>query len=432
MTVGRGLWLGAMVAVQASWFLVRGSLTGEPIDASMGWIVAAALAAGVVAASPAATRLRRLLSPLAERPRLATISVAALGFAVGAFSATVQPAPVLDEAFVQEAARSVADDGVQGLVRAYRENEWLARRHPPLGPVVFGVGLAAGLDLHGLRLVSAALLGLTAALTAVIAHGLYGMRTALRAGALLATLPLLARMSGIAMNELLVTALATATVLLALSAIRAAPPSRPLAYGAALGAAIGAAILVKYTMTLLAPAALGLAIVHRRVRELWKTLAVAFAIAAFVFAGWWLALDAMGSAGAQLDWLAYGSRAGLGSSFGRWSTGQALATKLPSAIGLYQLPLLLVGLWTAWGKGRPEAATLLVWIATISIPLLLTLPENRYFLPAFPAVAILLALGLERLPSWRHDVLLLALLLCLVTVAYYGSLEVRTPAELAF
>jgi 4-amino-4-deoxy-L-arabinose transferase-like glycosyltransferase len=279
--------------------------------------------------------------------------------------------------------------------------------------------------------VSAALLGLTAALTAVIAHRLYGMRAALRAGALLATLPLLVRMGGIAMNELLITALATATVLIVLSAIRAAPPSRPLAYGAALGSAIGAAMLVKYTMALLAPAALGLAIVNGRVRELGKTLAVAFAITAFVFVAWWLALDAMGAAEAQLAWLFGVSRSGLGSPFGRWSAGEALVAKLPSAIGLYQLPLLLVGLHAAWGRGRPQAATLLVWIATISIPLLLTLPENRYFLPAFPAVAILLALGLERLPPWRGDVLLLALLLCLVTVAYYGSLEVRTPAQLA-
>jgi hypothetical protein len=430
MRLGRGVWLAAMVGVQVAWFSIRSISTGEPFDASIGWIVAASLASGILAATPIARRLGGALSSLTSRPHLALLAVALLGFAAGAFSAAVQPVPSLDEAFAHEAARSIGRDGLDGLVRSYRENEWLARRHPPLGPVVFGAGVAAGLDLRGLRLLSAVLLGLTAALTTRIARELYGSPTDVRAGAAIATLPLLVRMGGLAMNELLLTCLGTAAVGITISLARGGSSDRPRVRALALGATIGAATLVKYTMALLAPTALGIAIVQRRVFDLWKTLAMAFGIAGLLWSAWWLTLHEMGVAQAQLDWLTRYSQAGLGSLFGPWSMGEAIAAKLPSAIGLYQLPLLLVGLRAAWDRGFAEAATLLVWIATISIPLLLTLPENRYFLPAFPAVAILLALGLGRLPAWRDDVLVLAILLSLVTVAYYGSLEMRTPARL--
>lgn len=430
MSIGRSAWLVAMVGVQAAWFCVRSLFAGEPFDASIGWILAATLVSGaLVAATPIACGLGGAIASLASRPRLALLAVALLGFAAGAISSELQPAPSLDEGFVLDAARSMARGGLDGLVAAYRQNEWLARRHPPLGPTLFGAGVAAGLDLHGLRLLSAALLGLTAALTTRIAQSLYGSPTDVRAGVAVATLPLLVRMGGLAMNELLLTAVATAAVLVALSLSRSAAPDRPGRDGVALGAAIGVAVLIKYTMSLLAPAAIGIALVHRRLINRRRSLAVACGIAGLVFAAWWFALRAIGAADAQIDWLTRYSLAGLGSSFGPWSAGEAIAAKLPSAIGLYHLPLLLVGLRAAWGKGFAGAGTLLVWIATISLPLLLTLPENRYFLPAFPAIAILLALGLDRLPDWRDDALLLALLLSLVTVAYYGSLEVRTPAR---
>jgi len=53
----------------------------------------------------------------------------------------------------------------------------------------------------------------------------------------------------------------------------------------------------------------------------------------------------------------------------------------------------------------------------------LTLPDNRYFLPAFPALAIVAARGLEGLPDGRTEAIVLALVLCATVVIYFLTIE---------
>jgi hypothetical protein len=60
--------------------------------------------------------------------------------------------------------------------------------------------------------------------------------------------------------------------------------------------------------------------------------------------------------------------------------------------------------------------------------LLLTLPDNRYFLPAFPAVALVGAQALAGRPRWSARVLLLAFLLCAVTLAFYARIDLAQHA----
>ena len=58
------------------------------------------------------------------------------------------------------------------------------------------------------------------------------------------------------------------------------------------------------------------------------------------------------------------------------------------------------------------------------------MPDNRYFLPAYPAIAMLGAHGLSRLGAGRGRALLLAALLCAVTLAYYAQVDLAQRAFL--
>jgi hypothetical protein len=59
----------------------------------------------------------------------------------------------------------------------------------------------------------------------------------------------------------------------------------------------------------------------------------------------------------------------------------------------------------------------------VFVPLLLTLPDNRYFMPAFPALMLLGARALLDRPRWAAQVLVLAWLLCALTLAFYAHID---------
>ncbi len=87
----------------------------------------------------------------------------------------------------------------------------------------------------------------------------------------------------------------------------------------------------------------------------------------------------------------------------------ALFLRLLSGIGVFNLPLLLCGGWAVVRRPVPAARFLLLWIASVCTPLVLTLPGPRYFLPAVPALAIRRARGLEGAPHGRDRIVLPAL-----------------------
>ncbi len=52
----------------------------------------------------------------------------------------------------------------------------------------------------------------------------------------------------------------------------------------------------------------------------------------------------------------------------------------------------------------------LLWIAAVFLPLMLTLPGPRYFLPAFPALTLAMVCGLEHAGEAAERIVMLALL----------------------
>jgi hypothetical protein len=76
-----------------------------------------------------------------------------------------------------------------------------------------------------------------------------------------------------------------------------------------------------------------------------------------------------------------------------------LTSRLPSALGAPQVPLALAGAWQALRRRDEGDRLLLVWVGVMWIGLMLTLPDHRYFVPSFPALALLAARGLRDLPG---------------------------------
>jgi hypothetical protein len=95
---------------------------------------------------------------------------------------------------------------------------------------------------------------------------------------------------------------------------------------------------------------------------------------------------------------------------GRWWLLGSLLFRVPSGLGTYNLPLLLLGGWQLLRRRSPADRCVLLWITAVFLPLILTLPGPRYFLPAFPALTIAMACGLERISEAAERAVLLALL----------------------
>jgi hypothetical protein len=83
----------------------------------------------------------------------------------------------------------------------------------------------------------------------------------------------------------------------------------------------------------------------------------------------------------------------LTSEWGRGFLLNSLLTKLPSGLGAYNLPLILLGLWQLVSRAPRKASDwyVLLWIGMTSLLLILTLPDHRYFMMIFPALAIAMA-----------------------------------------
>jgi hypothetical protein len=94
----------------------------------------------------------------------------------------------------------------------------------------------------------------------------------------------------------------------------------------------------------------------------------------------------------------------------RWMIN-SIGTRLTSAIGLHNLPLLALGAWLALRRRQAGDAQALAWIVVISVILVLTLPDHRYFMPTFPAMALLMGQALKERPPAAERALLLSLLL---------------------
>ncbi|MFM7140634.1 MAG: glycosyltransferase family 39 protein, partial [Alphaproteobacteria bacterium] len=378
----------AMVLLQIAWVLVRsGVVTSVGLPIAAEGVVLALFAGALVAAMPARSieRLDRGLEALARDARGAAALTVAAALVIGVGGALVQQVPSWDERFMMPAVRLAADEGLSTFFEKYASLEWLGRQHPPLPVLVYAaIRRVTGCDLLGLRLATV-LLGAASLLAALsVARRLVRPGTALLSILLLLASPLFVRIESAAMNDLFVTAFFLAALDLVLRISRA-----PSTGGAILlGLCVGCGLVSKYTMTIASPV-LAVAALHegtlwRRRREWAIGVAVAAAIAgAWVFLGL-----RIGVFGGQAEWFDEMARTSTGSSYGFHNALEAIFTKLPSGLGVYLMPILAGGVAAFARSGGASARLLAAWVALVSLPLLVTLPDNRYFLPAYPALSI--------------------------------------------
>jgi len=314
------------------------------------------------------------------------------------------------------ASYSVARNGVLSLFENYDRRPWLGKQHPPLVPIIYGsaMRLLGTSQLAG-RVVTAVFTLGTGWLTYLIGCRLFNRQTALLGALLLFSFPLVFRLGAAAMVEMPLTFFFTLTVWLTLRVVERPSWDRWLLVG--LAAAAG--FLTKYTMVFILPLLVGIVAVRGTKKQTVRLAGVGLLVTVGLGAG--LELFASRVAVLQQQLATVWEYAGLvlTNEYGRRVLFETVTNRLPSALGVYNLPLLALGGIFIIKRRRPVDWVVLLWLLSVWLPLFLTLPDHRYFLPSFPAVALLSALGLQQVGQGMARGLLLSLLFAASTLYLY-------------
>ncbi|VAW31166.1 hypothetical protein MNBD_CHLOROFLEXI01-4664 [hydrothermal vent metagenome] len=306
------------------------------------------------------------------------------------------------------AATVVAQDGIGELFENYDRRPWLGKQHPPLVPIIYGLGMRViGVSQLAARSITVVFALGTGWLTYLIGRRLFNRQTALLAALLLFTFPLVFRLGAAAMVETPLTFFFTLTVFLALR-LAERPSAARLLW---VGLAFGAGLLSKYTMVFALPLVFGIITVRGSFKQAVRYFSLMGIIGALLLAGWLLFANQLDILQRQVSTIMEYAGLVLTTEYGRQVLFETMSNRLPSALGVYNLPLLAVGGLFVLKRRQPVDWVLLFWILSVWLPLSLTLPDHRYFLPSFPAIALMAALGLQQIPKGMARGLLLALLL---------------------
>ncbi len=333
-----------------------------------------------------------------------------LGLLIGAallIFASQQRVWAFDEEGNIRAATAVAREGVRELFQNYDRRPWLGKQHPPLVPIIYGLGMRLlGVSQMAARTITAVFALGSGLLTYIIGRRLFNRQIALLAALLLFTFPLVFRLGAAAMVETPLTFFFTLTVLLTLRLAERPSLGRLLL----VGLAFGVGLLSKYTMVFVLPLAFGIITIQGSFKQAVRYFVLMGVVGAVLLAGWLLFANQLDILQQQFSTIMQYAGLVLTTEYGRQVLFETMSNRLPSALGVYNLPLLAVGGLLIVNRRRPADWIVLFWILSVWLPLSLTLPDHRYFLPSFPAVALLAALGLQQIPKGMARGLLLALL----------------------
>ena len=343
-----------------------------------------------------------------------------------------------DEQSGLTAANIISTEGLHSAYTAFRRVGWLGQQHPPLFPIIFSLTLKLpGPDLLYMRLVSVFFLAGTLVVTYFLGRELYSRAIGFLAAILLLSFPLVIRLSAAAMMDIPLAFFFSLALLLLLRLSRA--PSYWLA-GAA-GVVIGLGLLTKYIMVLVFLVLFLYFLFFKSFRKITSYLFVVAVISMSMLAIWLLYANHIGILSRQFDKIlnfvgSYHVIRNMEESTQETTSTQPVAdevlstdprdlmqngifrlgleslfTRIPSSLGVYHAPLILFGLLYLLKRHKSVDLMILLWIGGVSGVLFLTLPDHRYFLPIFPAIAIALANVLVRFPDYSERAILLSLLL---------------------
>ncbi len=356
-------------------------------------------------------KVRQVKVYLIEHEKLLLLTLSVFTLCVGVIYARYQRLWPYDEENSFKAATILATEGVRPFFDQYAKIDWLGRWHPPLTPVLYGFALRLfGVNLFVMRLVTLVLATTTVIITYLIGRQLYDRETGLVGTFLLLSFPLYLRQGTVAMTDLPVTFFFALTMLLVFYLVQ--KPTYWLAV--VTGLILGAGFLTKYTMVFIGPVLLSYFVVNTQFRRRILYLMVTGLVASIVMAGWFGYAYQIGVLTHQETNIIteFEPAYFLTTSDGiKWLLDSIL-TKFTSALGVYNLPLIALGLWYLARRRRQADLLILLWFAIVSLILLFTMPDHRYFMPTFPAIALLMAQGLKKIPSVAETTVVLALLYC--------------------
>ncbi|MEW5871249.1 MAG: glycosyltransferase family 39 protein [Chloroflexota bacterium] len=311
-----------------------------------------------------------------------------------------------DENLVMGVAVPLAEKGLGHLLEIYRSSSYM-RQHPPLLFVLFALALRLfNMNLLALRYITLVFALLTLVVTFRLGKELYDRATGIIGALFLFSFPLFMRLGTTGMSDMPVTFFFLLSIYLLTRFVRA--PSVWLAI--ATGASLAIGMMVKYTMVFILPVLFAFFIFIPEFRKFRRAFYAGLALAAILLSAWLVYAWQAGVLANQFKTLASYSTVVFRTEIGKSFLLESLFTRLPSAIGPYNLPLILLGLKSALQARRSADKTLFLWASIVFVLLCLTLPDHRYFMPTFPAVALLMARGLEGLPESRNRLVALSLL----------------------
>ena len=314
------------------------------------------------------------------------------------------------------ASTTVARNGVRALFENYDRRPWLGKQHPPLVPIMYGTAMRLiGTSQLAGRLATAVFALGTGWVTYLIGRRLFDRQTALLAGLLLFSFPMVFRLGAAAMVETPLTFFFTLTVLLTLRLAERPTVGRLLL----VGLAIGAGLLSKYTMLFALPLVFGIIAVRGSFKLAVRYFGVLGIIGGVLLGGWLLFANQLDLLQRQFATIMEYAGLVMTNEYGRRVLFETYSNRLPSALGVYNLPLFALGGIFIINRRRSVDWVILFWILSVWLPLSLTLPDHRYFLPSFPALALVAALGLQQIPKGMARGLLLALLFGASTLYLY-------------
>lgn len=433
------LLVGAMITLQIIWLVsiwLTGASTNYPKLLRLG-LFTAVVGLGVLFWPRSVQRVvDSLRGRIEQNPMGILLVLSALTMAIGLIYGNYQRVWTWDEEQNFEASRIFATQGLHAFFEEYDTYPWLANQHPPLIPIINGLAMRVfGLDLLVIRSISLVFTVGVVLITFLLGRRLYNQRVAFLAASFVLTFPLVFRIGAAGLIDIQVTFFFALSIYLLLRLA-----DRPTLWHAlGLGLSLGAGVMSKYTMFLIGPVFLSYFLLERRIRKQWVMLVPA-ALIPLLMLGAWVAytprigVTVPGFAGLKLfnnqTTLEQIEETQLNSGedenplvfiepgwfltdpYGiRWMLN-SLLTRLPSAIGPYNIPLILLGAAVLLARRKKADLFLTLWVVTVFVSLLITIPDHRYFLLIFPALTITIANGLDRLPKSIDRAFLVSLIYC--------------------
>jgi 4-amino-4-deoxy-L-arabinose transferase-like glycosyltransferase len=403
--------LAAVILLQVLWLATIWMAGATSNRTKLPLLLVYSLAVGVaIAFIPVSfvSRIRQLKERLVQNERTLILTLCGIVLLAGVVYANYQR-PYVDEGDNFDASKIVAEEGVDQFFANYASLPWLGKQHPPLMPLVYGFAMRVlGVDLFVIRLVSLVLAIATVLLAYLLGNEFYDRDTGLLAAFLMLSFPIFLRMGTAALTDIPVTFFFSLALFLTLRLLRA--PSYWLA-GVA-GLSIGAGLLSKYTMVLIYPVLLSYVAVRHPFRQLKYHLLVLTLVSIGVLGIWLAYAYRSGILTVQQDTITSYASVVTATRWGKRWMLEMISTRLTSALGFYNIPTLFLGGLDLVRRRDQSSIFVILWVTIVFLVLILTLPDARYFMPAFPAVAIGMARGLRRIPEATEQAVLLALLYC--------------------